>query len=142
MALMTDEVRQQVAEFLQGLDHPVGAEFHPKDGDPASDAMRQLLDELSALTPKLEVRIHDEAPPLLPPETEGDLESSVTWFTVDGQPTGVRYLGFPGGHEFGTFLEAMAELSLDRPADISEATRTYLTQLTKPIHIQVFVTPT
>jgi alkyl hydroperoxide reductase subunit AhpF len=142
MALMTDEVREQVREFLAQLDRPVIAEFYPKQGDATSDAMHQLLNELAELTPKLDVVVHTEPPVALPPETPEDLESSVTTFTVGGQATGVRYLGFPGGHEFGPFLEALADLSLDRPAQVSEATRQYLLGLTSPVHIEVFVTPT
>jgi alkyl hydroperoxide reductase subunit AhpF len=142
MALMSDSVRQEVQAFLQRMDRPVTIRLYPHPGDPASDAMEQLLGELSEMTPRLTVAKETRPAVPIPPETAADLTSSVAVLEVEGQPTGVRYLGFPGGHEFGAFLEDLVLVSTGAPAQLGPAAKQYVEALTEPIHIEVFVTPT
>jgi alkyl hydroperoxide reductase subunit AhpF len=142
MPLITDEVAPHVRNALSGLETPVTLKFHPQPGSPASEAMEQLLDELTAFSDKLVVEKESALPAPMPPEEAEDLESSITEFWVDGKPTGIRYLGFPGGHEFGPFLEAMVAVSKHSAPKISEATRQWIEALDKPLHLEVFVTPT
>lgn len=142
MALMPDDVKQQVTEHLANLEEPVTMEFFPEPGHPASDAMHQLLDELAALSPKLTVERHPGPASPVAPETADEVESSVTQLKVGGRPTGVRYLGFPGGHEFATFIDELIQVSQQKAPELSSDTVTFLQSLTKPLHLEVFVTPT
>ncbi len=142
MSLMTDDVKAEVQQFLDGLDKPVTVHVHAVAGNPASDAVEELWRDLSAINPKVVVAVKAERPEPLAPETADDLESVVTTFSVDGDDTGIRYLGFPGGHEFGPMLQTLRDLSTDTPPELSAAARDYLSQLTRPLHLEVFVTPT
>lgn len=142
MALMSDDVKSEVKEFLQQLERPVTVAFYPVAGDPASDAMQELWHDLSDLNPKLVIEPKGDRPDPIYPETPEELESSVSVFSVDGQPTGIRYLGFPGGHEFGAMLEALRDVSRNTVPELTEGTRAYLEHVTTPIHLEVFVTPT
>ena len=142
MSLMTDDVKAEVQQFLDGLDKPVTVNVHPVAGNPASDAVEELWRDLSAINPKVVVAVKAERPQPLAPETADDLESAVTTFSVDGDDTGIRYLGFPGGHEFGPMLQTLRDLSTDTPPELSAAARDYLSQLKQPLHLEVFVTPT
>ena len=54
---------------------------------------------------------------------------------------GVRFLGAPAGHEFTSFIHSLVFVSR-RTTDLSEETRGYLKELTEPLLLQVFVTPT
>ena len=54
---------------------------------------------------------------------------------------GIRYLGIPSGHEFSTLIQDLILVS-GRDSQLSPQVRTYLKALTKPLHLQVFVTPT
>jgi alkyl hydroperoxide reductase subunit AhpF len=142
MALMSDSVRDEVAQFLEKLDQPVVCRFYPKAEHPASEAMGQLLEELASLNPKIHVQRENEMPAPVPPETADELESSITVIGLDGQKSGVRYLGFPGGHEFGAFLEDLLRVSTNSAPNLAAATVEYLQGLKDPVHLQVFVTPT
>jgi hypothetical protein len=63
-------------------------------------------------------------------------------FSIEGKAKGkVRYLGAPTGGEFAAFLADLADVSKGTTR-LSDATRTALGTLTKPVHIRVFVTPT
>jgi glutaredoxin-like protein len=55
--------------------------------------------------------------------------------------TRIRFYGIPAGYEFMSLLEAIKMVSAGK-ADLQSETRAFLEQLTVPIHIQVFVTPT
>ncbi|AEJ41485.1 Protein disulfide oxidoreductase [Sulfobacillus acidophilus TPY] len=142
MNIISDNIRQEVSQFLADMKQPVTMEFYAHPSNPATDPMRQLLNELHDINPKVEVVEHSMLLPPVPPETPEDLEGPITIFSVNGQSTGIRYLGFPGGQEFGTFLEDIVDLSVERPVSLSEATQDWLRGLTTPLHLEVFVTPT
>jgi alkyl hydroperoxide reductase subunit AhpF len=142
MQIISDNIRQEVSQFLADMSKPVTMEFYANPASPASEPMQQLLNELHQINPKIQVAEHGMMIPPVPPEAPEDLEGPVTIFTVDGQPTGIRYLGFPGGQEFGTFLEDIVDLSQDRPVQLNEQTQAWLKGLTTPLHLEVFVTPT
>ncbi len=54
---------------------------------------------------------------------------------------GLRFYGMPSGYEFMTFLETLLRLS-GRDSGLSEESRKALKGLDRPVHLQVFVTPT
>ncbi|MCL8206599.1 MAG: hypothetical protein K6V97_00785 [Actinomycetia bacterium] len=142
MALMSDEIREEVREYLAKMTAPVTVAYYPKDGDGASEAMEQLLNELAAVNPLVRPERRSGPPEAIAPERPEDIESVVTVLEVDGRRTGIRYLGFPGGREFGTFLEALVTVSTEAAPTLSEATRAFLAQIHQPVHLEVFTTPT
>jgi alkyl hydroperoxide reductase subunit AhpF len=54
---------------------------------------------------------------------------------------GIQYVGIPSGHEFGVLINDILLVS-GRDLGLSEAARDFLKHLEKPLHLQVFVTPT
>jgi glutaredoxin-like protein len=54
---------------------------------------------------------------------------------------GIRYYGIPSGYEFSSLIHDILMVGGEAPV-LSETTRQWLADLTEPIHIQVFVTPT
>ena len=142
MALLSDEVQEQVRTLWADLEKPVTFHFHPRPGDSASDAMENLLGELADLSPQLSVRRHEGMADPLPPETASEMVSSVASISVDDAPTGVRFLGFPGGHEFGTMVHMVRSVSRGEPPAVSPETAAAIRALTTPLHLQVFVTYT
>ena len=54
---------------------------------------------------------------------------------------GVRFAGIPSGHEFSTLIHDLILVS-GRDSGLSPETRAFLKGLEKPVHLQVFVTPT
>lgn len=101
---------------------------------------RQLLEEVSALSPHLTLNVHD----LVAEEKKAE-ELGVTRIpaiVLTGAAKGrVRYLGIPSGYEFGGLIENIVDVSKGS-TDLSAATRTALAGLTRPVHVQVFITPT
>ncbi|MCY0877752.1 MAG: hypothetical protein OWU84_02225 [Firmicutes bacterium] len=142
MAIISDNIRPDVERFLSDMQEPVTADFYPHSASPASEPMKQLLLELKEINPLIRVVDHGQAATPIDPERPEDIEGPVTSFSVNGQFTGVRYLGFPGGQEFTTFLEDIVDISRNRSVELSPATQDWLKNLTEPLHLEVFVTPT
>lgn len=101
---------------------------------------RELLEEVSSLSDKIELEVHDFV---------ADSEEA-TRYGIDKIPatvlTGaakgkVRFFGIPSGYEFASLIEAIVDVSKGT-TDLSDATKTELGKLTQDLHLQVFVTPT
>ena len=101
---------------------------------------RALLEDVASLSDQITLTVHDV-------RTEFDLARDtgvrrVPTFVLRGAARGVvRYLGIPAGLEFGTLLEDLAAVSRGTTT-LKQESRTKLASLTKPVHVQVFVTPT
>ncbi len=66
---------------------------------------------------------------------------AIVLLDADGQPTGVRFSGYPSGYEFGVFVQDLADIAQGQTA-VSPAMRTFLDELKEPLAIKVFTTPT
>jgi len=100
----------------------------------------QLLEELSTTNPLLKLELK---------RFESDQEA-VDKFAVDKIPAiavigekdhGIRFYGIPAGYEFSSLLSAILMVSTG-VVKLAEDTRKFLDNLEKPVHLQVFVTPT
>ncbi len=60
---------------------------------------------------------------------------------VGAKDYGVRLYGIPSGYEFGTLIEDIKLVSAG-DSGLTPATREMVAKLTKPVRIQVFITPT
>jgi alkyl hydroperoxide reductase subunit AhpF len=59
----------------------------------------------------------------------------------DGASPRVRFIGYPGGHEFTSFLETLASVGRQNWG-LSEETVALLSEVDRDIEIKTFVTPT
>ncbi len=59
----------------------------------------------------------------------------------DVKNLGIQFSGIPSGHEFNTLINDILIVSR-RDSGLDAKTREYLKNLDKPLHLQVFVTPT
>ena len=59
----------------------------------------------------------------------------------NGKDYGIRFFGLPAGYEFAALLDAILAVS-DGDSGLLPESREKLAQLTPPLHLQVFTTPT
>lgn len=149
MADMLDEkIRQQVRELFSSLRDPVAIVFFgsslPEHCQYCNET-RQLLDEVSQLSSLLSLEVYD---------FEQDT-SLAKQYKVDGVPEfvllrqvgdqridyGIRFKGIPAGHEFSSLVNSLVLVS-QGDSNLSKESRQFLSELKKPVHLQVFVTPT
>jgi len=99
-----------------------------------------LLDELAELNPKLKIEVN---------QFDTDIDE-VSKHRIDKIPAiaivgskdyGIRFYGIPAGYEFSSLLNAILMVSTGI-VKLAEETKAWLSKLDKPVHLQVFVTPT
>ena len=141
MALLDDETTTEVRQKLKDLAGPVNLVlFTDPDPEGARPPVAELLREVAGLSDKITLEEHDR-------KTDASLAfrygiERVPAIVVEGERDyGIRYYGFPGGFEFGTLIEVMADVARGK-AELRTEISAGLATLAGPVHIQVFVTPT
>ncbi len=141
MPLLSERDRSRVKEILAKIQDPVTLHYFTQDFECEScKVTHELLEELRGLSPKLNVKVTEFK------EGEGEAKrlgvDKIPALVLEGPKLfGVRYFGVPSGYEFTAFLEDLIDASRGT-ADVSADTKAWLASLNKPVHIQVFVTPT
>jgi len=101
---------------------------------------RELVQEVATISNKLKVDVYDFVRDAGRAEEYG--VDKVPAIIVSGRkPYGIRFYGVPAGYEFKPFTDDIVNASRGSTA-LSEATKERLKSIDKPVHIQVFVTPT
>jgi glutaredoxin-like protein len=140
--LLDDRILTQIKEiFTAQLKHPVEVLFFgQKQNCEYCDEIHQLLEEVKSASDKLGLSIYadvarqyniDKAPTLVLAARDGEKINDY----------GVRLAGIPSGHEFGSLIQSLIMVS-GRDSGLNPNTREALKSLDKPVHLQVFVTPT
>jgi glutaredoxin-like protein len=142
MVLLSEKDARKVGEILQAL--PAKVELHFFTQELECQFCRetgQLLKELAALSPKLEVVEHDflldkeaaarfaveQVPAIVPVGPQGDL--------------GLRFYGIPAGYEFASLLEGL-KLAAGEDPQLAPETQQWLQSLAEELELEVYVTPT
>jgi len=143
--LLNDDVKQQVRKAFEGVKHPVQVLFFGSQAncDYCNDT-RQLLEEVTALSPNLGLTVYDlDHDAAIAGQYRVDKAPAFVVAAKDGETltdTGIQYAGIPSGHEFNTLIQDILLVS-SRDSGLKETTRVTLKGLQKPVHLQVFVTP-
>ena len=143
MALISDGDKKIIKEeFFSKLINPVRLlVFIGKDHCQYCDQLKQLVEEISELSNLVTYELHDfDSEKELAEKYRINIAPAVV-ITQDGKDLGVRYFGLPAGHEFGSFLEDIVDVSKGE-TDLLEETKEALKGINKNVQIHVFVTPT
>lgn len=101
---------------------------------------RQLVEEVAALSDKIELEVYNFA--IDKEKVEEYSVDKIPAIAIVGEKDyGVRYYGIPSGYEFSSLIEDIIDVSRGE-AELLPATRETLTEIAQPLHFQVFVTPT
>lgn len=150
MPLLDDKVRKQVQDSLAGIERPVRMVMFTQGEGGALECeycseTRELAQEVSEQSEKVTLEVLDfQADEGRAQEYGVDkIPALVLLGDGDGGPKhhGVRLYGIPAGYEFSSLLEGLRMLGTG-DVKLADATREALARLTKPVHLQVFVTPT
>ncbi len=140
--LLPDNIIKQVKEVFSALEGPVKALFFrsEKKCDYCNTA-EQLLNELSGINEKLAYEVFDVDSDMAR-KYEIELAPSIVLLTPDGDDKGVRFLGVPAGHEFGTLLQDIVTFSRGAKPELSKESLEKIEAIDTPVEIKVFVTTT
>jgi alkyl hydroperoxide reductase subunit AhpF len=142
MPLITEDVAGQLKKEFERLKGPIRlAVFSQALADPDSEQVKRLVEELATVDSRITAESYNF---VLDKEKVDALRIQRTpAIAILGaeKDYGIRMYGLPSGYEFGTLVDAIVEVSSGE-SGLSEATRTALAAVDKPVHIQVFSTPT
>ncbi len=100
----------------------------------------QLVQEIAELSAKIEAEVYNFVTDKEKAEAY-NVDKIPAIAVVGEKDYGVRYFGIPSGYEFTSLVEDILTVSTG-DSGLSAPTREAIAQLDKPVHIQVFVTPT
>jgi len=144
--VLNGQIVRQINDAFAEVKEPVQVLFFgSKDDCDYCNETRQLLEEVTALNDKIELSVYDV-------QEHADVASQ---FNVTNAPgiviaakdnaevrnLGIQFSGIPSGHEFSTLINDILIVS-KRESGLDAKTREFLKNLDKPLHLQVFVTPT
>ena len=144
--VLNDQIVKQIQEAFAEVKEPVEVLlFGSKDNCDYCNETKQLLEEVTALHDKLALSVYDI-------QEHADVAGK---FNVTNAPgiviaakdnaevknLGIQFSGIPSGHEFSTLINDIIIVSR-RESGLDAKTREFLKNLDKPLHLQVFVTPT
>lgn len=141
MAFIQDKDRTIIKTRFESIGHPVKLINFTQDRECMYCAeTHKLMEEMAGLSDKISLEVYDFV-------TD---KEKVQKYSIDKIPAtvvegledyGIRFFGVPSGYEFGTLIEAII-LASNGDSGLKPETRAALAQLSEPVHLQVFVTPT
>jgi glutaredoxin-like protein len=141
MPLLNEEIAEQVKQELADLAGPVRLVMFTQEFECDYCAeTRQLVEEVAALSDQLTAEIYNFVIDQDKAEELG-IDKIPAIAVIGAEDYGVRLYGIPSGYEFTSLLHAIRTVAAGKP-ELTEETLATLAELTEPVHIQVFVTPT
>jgi glutaredoxin-like protein len=142
MALISDDVATQLKEEFAKLANPVRlAVFSQALADPESEQVKRLVEELAALDSKLTAETYNFVLDQEKVQALGIARIPAIAVLGAEKDYGIRFYGLPSGYEFGGLVDAILDVSKG-DSGLAPETRQALASLERPVHIQVFSTPT
>ncbi|OJX47326.1 MAG: glutaredoxin [Chloroflexi bacterium 44-23] len=144
---LDDKIVEQVKEFFKDLNKPVKYLFFGSDEQNCQYCQdtQSLLTEITGISDKIELEVFDIDEDAEIARQYGVNNTPATVLVVqDGEMIkdyGVRFLGIPAGHEFTSLINSTVLISRQE-SNLAEETKQKLAQITKPVELKVFVTPT
>jgi alkyl hydroperoxide reductase subunit AhpF len=142
MPLLDEGTCAELREAFEQLVSPVRlVVFSQALGDPSSEEVRRIVEELGALDSRISVESRNF---VLDTERVAELGiERIPAIAVLGadKDYGVRFYGLPTGYEFGSLVEAILDVSTGA-SGLAPETREALAGLENDVRIRVFSTPT
>jgi glutaredoxin-like protein len=141
MPLLSPEIVEQVKQELADLTNPVRLVMFTQTFEcEYCEETRQLVEEIAALSDQITAEIYNFVTDKEKAEELG-VDKIPAIAIIGATDYGVRFYGIPSGYEFVSLLHAIKAVAAGKP-DLSQETLDVLAEISEPVHIQVFVTPT
>ncbi len=140
--MIDDKIKSQAKEMIGELDREVKLiTFTQEIECMYCHENVELMNDIAGLNEKLSVEIYDFMKDKDAADRYGiDKIPAVAVVSVDAD-YGIRFFGVPSGYEFVSVIEAVKLVSTGNH-ELSQTTVDTVSKITKPVHIQVYVTPT
>jgi alkyl hydroperoxide reductase subunit AhpF len=142
MGVIDEETAVQLSKEWSRLVNPVRlVVFSQALADPESEEVRRLVEELAALDARLSAESCNFVLDKERAESLGITRIPAIAILGADKDYGIRFYGLPTGYEFGALVDAILDVS-SGDSGLASETREALREIARPVHIQVFSTPT
>jgi len=141
MALIKEKDRDKLTGIMKIIEENVKIVMFTQENEcQQCQVTRGLLEEVVALSDKVSLEVRD---------FEVDAEMAKK-FGIDKIPAtlimgdrdyGIRFYGVPAGYEFNVLIQDILDVGKRSPG-LDEKTKEVLATIEKPVHLQVFISPT
>ena len=141
MGALKEKDKEKVANIFKDIEKDVTIVMFTQEMEcPRCEMTRLMLEEISGLSEKLTLEVHDFV-------AEADLAKK---YGVDKIPAtvilgdkdyGIRFYGVPAGYEFNVLIEDIMDAGKRNPG-LSKEVMTELARIDQPVHMQVLISPT
>lgn len=143
--MLDNQIKEQLKQYFAKLEKDVQLILHPGEHEKRTE-LRDMLQDVAGISDR--VAFHAPASADAPPNAVGDdkregnesFESDGLTFSVhrNGEPTGIRFRGVPGGHEFNSFILAVLQTG-GVPVRLDEDVIQMLSGLEGKLHFETVV---
>ena len=142
MSLIPDDKKELLTnEFKEKLENPVRILIFTQEIECRfCSETRQLAQELAVLSDKITAEVYDFVADA-DKAKEYSIDKIPALAIIGKKDYGVRIYGIPYGYELQTLIEAIINVSRGK-TDLTDKTKKILSEVTAPVHIQVFVSLT
>jgi len=141
MPLLDKRTAEQVKQELTGLTSHVQLIVFTQQFECTYCAEnRQLAEEIAQLSDLVDIEVYNFVTDKGKAE-ELNIDKIPAIAVVGSEDYGIRFYGIPAGYEFTSLLHAIKNVGTGT-LSLEEETLDFLKTITRPVHLQVFVTPT
>jgi len=141
MPMLDEKTQQEVRNILSNMVKPVTVKLWSQEFECIyCKATHDLMNELVTLNDKLKLEVHDLLKDAAIARQFG-IEKIPAMAIMGEKDYSLRFYGLPAGYEFSSLLSALLMVSTG-VVQLQPETKAWLDKLDKPLHLQVFVTPT
>lgn len=143
MALFDEKVKTQLSQLLSKIKNPIAINFFTQEIEcPTCQTTHQFVEEIASLNDTITLKTYDFIKDAdAAKEFNIDKIPAIVVTDANKNIKGVRFFGIPAGYEINSFITACVEVSGMVEA-LPDAIISRIKRISKPIHIQVFVTLT
>lgn len=143
MSILSEEIKGEVKKELGNLKNEVKLIVFTQELEcQYCSENRRLAEDIASLTDKIKLEVYNFT--LDKDKVEEYKVDKIPAMVIcdgSGKDYGIKFYGIPAGYEFTSLIEALKNVSSGE-SGLTEKSKSELKKVTKPVHIQVFVTLT
>jgi glutaredoxin-like protein len=141
MAFLDEKIENEIREALGELPNAVRLVTFTQEFEcQFCRETRQLIEEVAGIHDQISAEVYNFVVDKEEAEKYG-IDKIPAVAVIGEKDFGIRFYGIPSGYEFSSLIESIKLASYGVP-ELSPAGLEYAQSIDKPVHLQVFVTPT
>lgn len=133
---LTEELRGQIRPIFQKLNRDAVLVMAGEPGDTKFQELKELLEQLCEESPHLSLQVYPKDSGACPVAFER--WPAFALCSGDGQYSGVKFSGIPGGHEFNSLIFAIYNYA-GPGQEVDAALKARITSIQRPVQMQIAI---